>query len=284
MPDFPIVDTHLHVWDPNQLDYPWLAPIPLLNEAYLLSDYDRACGPVVVEKMVFVQAEVAFAQFREETAWVTSLAEQDPRLQGIVSWAPLENGDAVRPDLEQLAANPLVKGIRRIIQFEPDLAFCLRPEFVQGVQALPDYGLSFDICIDHRHLANTIALVRQCPNVQFILDHIGKPDIAQQLLNPWAKELRELAGFANVWCKMSGLVTEADHANWQREDLRLYIDHVLACFGLDRVMFGGDFPVLLQASPYPRWVETLEWALAGYSQDEMRRLFRDNAIAFYRLG
>jgi L-fuconolactonase len=284
MPSFPIIDTHLHVWDIARFSYPWLTPLPLLNKTYLLADYDRACAPVVVDKMVFVQAEADFAQFREETAWVSSLAQQDTRLQGIVSWAPLEKGDAVRRDLEQLAQNRLVKGIRRIIQFEPDLEFCLRPGFVAGVQALPDYGLSFDICISHIHTANTIKLVRQCPKVQFILDHIGKPDIKHQNISPWKQELRTLASFPNVWCKLSGLVTEADHQGWKREDLRPYLEHVLESFGFDRVMFGGDFPVLLQASAYPRWVETLEWALTGCSTDELNKVFRRNATAFYRLA
>ncbi len=284
MPGFPIVDTHLHVWDTTRLSYPWLAPIPLLNKPYLLADYDRACGRVAVGKMVFVQAEADFAQYRQETAWVSELAQQDHRLQGIVSWAPLEKGDAARPELEQLAQNKLVKGIRRIIQFEPDMEFCLRPGFVQGVRALPDYGLTFDLCIMHLQMANTIELVRRCPNVQFILDHIGKPNIKDQLLDPWRGELRTLAGFPNVWCKMSGLVTEADHAHWSRDDLRPYIDHVIDSFGFDRVIFGGDFPVVLQASPWTRWVETLEWALVGCSEEELRKVFRDNAVAFYRLG
>ncbi|MBM3190286.1 MAG: amidohydrolase [Chloroflexi bacterium] len=284
MPDFPIVDTHLHVWDTTRLSYPWLASIPLLNKPYLLADYDRACGSVAVERMVFVQAEADFSQYRQETAWVSELAEQDHRLQGIVSWAPLEKGDAARQELEELSQNRLVKGIRRIIQFEPDIAFCLRPDFIRGVQALPDYGLSFDICIMHRQMANTIELVRRCPKVQFILDHIGKPDIKHRLLDPWREGLRTLAGFPNVWCKMSGLVTEADHANWSRDDLRPYIEHVIESFGFDRVAFGGDFPVVLQASPWTRWVETLEWALSGCSADELRKVFRDNALAFYRLG
>ncbi|MCE5259937.1 MAG: amidohydrolase family protein [Chloroflexi bacterium] len=283
MPKFPIVDTHLHVWDPALLSYPWLQPIPLLNKPYLLADYDRACAPVAVEKMVFIQAEADFAQYREETAWVTALAEQDHRLQGIVSWAPLENGDAVRGELEQLAQNSLVKGIRRIIQFEPDIAFCLRPGFVKGVQALPDYGLSFDICVMHLQLANTIELVRQCPDVRFILDHIGKPDIKHHFLQPWKKQLSTLASFPNVWCKMSGLATEADHDNWTRDDLRPFIDHVINAFGFERVMFGGDFPVVLQASPWVRWVETLEWALSGCSEDELLKVFCTNANAFYRL-
>lgn len=280
---FPIVDTHLHVWDTNRLTYHWLTGNALLNRPYGLDDYDRACKPVVVERMVFLQCEVDVAQFMQEAAWVNELADQDPRLQGIVPWAPLENGDAARPALEELAANPRVKGIRRIIQFEADLGFCLRPDFVRGVQALADYQLSFDICINHEQMANTIELVRQCPTVQFIIDHIAKPDIRNQVMEPWRAHLKTLAAFPNVWCKLSGLVTEADHHRWTKEQLKPYIDHVVACFGFERLMYGGDWPVALQATDYPRWVETLLWAVKGASETELKRLFHDNAITFYRL-
>ncbi|MCY4538940.1 MAG: amidohydrolase family protein [Chloroflexi bacterium] len=283
MLDFALIDTHLHVWDPGLLRYPWLDDIPILNKAYLLKDYDRACGPVAVEKMVFLQAEVDFAQFQQEADWVDSIAEQDGRLQGIVPWAPLEKGDAARPALEKLSANPRIKGVRRIIQFEPDIEFCLRPDFVAGVQLLPRYGLSFDICISHPQMANTIKMVAQCPDVQFILDHIGKPDIKNKLMDPWRAEIKTLSEFPNVWCKISGLVTEADHQDWTREQLQPYIDHVIACFGFDRVMYGGDWPVAYQATEYPRWVETLAWAVEGCSEEELKKLFRDNALAFYRL-
>lgn len=284
MIDFPIVDTHLHLWDTNALRYPWLADIPLLNKPYLLEDFDRATGPVQIEKMVFLQCEVDPAQFMEEARWVTKLAtEQDARIQGIVPWAPLERGDAARADLEALAGNPLIKGIRRIIQFEPDPEFCLRPDFVAGVQALADYNLSFDLCINHHQMANTIKMVQQCLDVRFILDHIGKPDIKAQAFEPWKSEMRQLAQLPNVWCKVSGLVTEADHLHWTPDDLKPYIDHVIECFGFDRVMYGGDWPVAYQAAEYPRWVEALEWAVEGCSENELRKLFRDNAIAFYRL-
>jgi len=283
MINFPIVDAHVHLWDPANLNYPWLEAVPLLNKPYLLENYIKACGQVQVGKMVFVQAEADFSQFMEEAAWVTSLAKEDQRIEGIVPWAPLEKGDAVRMDLEKLADNRLIKGIRRIIQFEEDIEFCLRPDFVKGVQALPDFDLSFDICISHIQMANTIKMVQQCPDVQFILDHIGKPDIKNQIFEPWKQELKTLSGFPNVWCKMSGLVTEADHRNWTRDDLKPYIDHVLDCFGFDRVMFGGDWPVAYQATKYPRWVETLEWAVSGCSDVELKKLFHDNAIAFYKL-
>lgn len=281
---FPIIDTHLHLWDPGYLRYPWLDDNALLNKPYLLADYNRHCGPVQVEKMVFLQCEVDFSQFQQEAAWITSLAAQDPRIQGMVPWAPLEKGDAAKADVEALlAANPLVKGIRRIIQFEPDIEFCLRPDFIKGVQLLADYGLSFDICISHIQMANTIKLVAQCPNVQFILDHIGKPDIKNHVMEPWQTEIQTLASFPNVWCKVSGLVTEADHRHWTKADLKPYIDHVIHAFGFDRVIYGGDWPVAYQATDYPRWVETLEWAVSGCSDRELRQLFHDNASAFYRL-
>jgi L-fuconolactonase len=283
MPQFPIVDTHLHIWDLGCLRYPWLDGVPLLNRHHLIEDYRRACGPVAVAKMVFLQCECDFAQFQQEADWVTEVARVDPRIRGIVPWAPLEKGEAARDALARLAANPLVKGIRRIIQFEADQEFCLKPDFVRGVQSLPAYGLSFDLCINHRQLANTIKLVRQCPKVRFILDHIAKPDIKAGLLEPWRAELRELSRMENVWCKVSGLVTEADHGQWKPADLQPYIDHVVECFGFDRVMFGGDWPVSTQATDYPRWVATLDDALRGCTPDELHRLYVRNAESFYRV-
>jgi L-fuconolactonase len=283
MPHFPIVDTHLHLWDLGRLRYPWLASVPALNRSHLIADYRAACGAVAVAKMVFLQCECEPAQAGDECDWVTEVARVDPRLRGMVAWAPLERGEGAMPALERVAANPLVKGVRRIIQFEADQEFCLRPEFVRGVKLLPRFGLTFDLCINHRQLANTIRLVRQCPEVTFILDHIAKPDIKAGCLDPWRSELRELAALPNTWCKLSGLATEADPARWTAADLRPYIDHVMTCFGPDRVIFGGDWPVSTQATDYPRWVETVDWALAGCTPDELHRVYVRNAEAFYRV-
>jgi L-fuconolactonase len=283
MPSFPLVDTHLHLWDLDRLRYPWLASVPMLNRNHLIEDYRRACGPVQVAKMVFLQCECDCAQFQEEADWVTAVAQTEPRIRGIVPWAPLEKGEGVEAALARLAANPLIKGIRRIIQFEADPEFCLKPGFVRGVQLLPRHGLSFDLCINHRQLANTLQLVRRCPNVRFIMDHIAKPDIKAGLLDPWRAGMRELAELPNVWCKLSGLVTEADCQQWTPADLQPYIDHVLDCFGFDRVLFGGDWPVATQATDYPRWVNALDAALHGASADELHKLYVRNAEAFYRV-
>ena len=284
MLDFPIVDTHVHVWNVDRIDYPWLSDVPQLNKSHLPEDYTQACGAVEVEKIIFLQAEARPEQYKKETQWVTELAKNDPRLQGIVSWAPLERGEAVQSDLEELARNPLVKGIRRIIQFEDDIEFCLQSDFLCGVKLLPQFGFHFEICINHLQLENVLKLVSQCPEVLFNLNHIGKPDIKNRQLEPWKTNLRHLSDFENVTCKMSGLVTEADVTNWTPQDLKPYIDHVLDCFGFERTFYGGDWPVVNLASDYVQWVETLEQALSGCSEDELRNLFARNADSFYRLS
>jgi len=142
---------------------------------------------------------------------------------------------------------------------------------------------SFDLCIYHRQLANVIRLVRQCPEVSFVLDHLGKPGIRARLLDPWRAELRELAALPNVVCKLSGVATEADHAAWTAADLRPYLDHALLCFGPGRLLFGGDWPVSTQATGYPRWVEVVDAALQGCTAEERQRIFARNAEAIYRI-
>ncbi len=283
MPQFPIVDTHLHIWDPAKLSYPWHAGAPTLNRPFRLTDYDAHRAAVDVECMVFLECDVTPADRLPEATWVTEQAAADPRIKAIVASAPLENGAAAAADLQALADLPLVHGIRRLIQDEPDDDFCVRPDFVAGVKLLPEFGFTFDICVKHKHMANAVKLARQCPEVTFILDHIGKPGIRDGMLDPWRQNMRDLAALPNVHCKMSGLVTEADHQSWTREQLRPFIDHVIECFSFDRVMYGGDWPVSTLAAKYPDWVATLDWALSGCSEGERRRIYRDNAIAFYRL-
>src|SRR5262245_44169123 len=151
MPDCPIIDTHLHLWDPRQIRYPWLENVPLLNKPHLLDDYRAATASVPVESMVFLQCEADFAEFEAEAEWVAQLATTESRIKGLIAWAPLEKGKAVEADLDRLKRHAILKGIRRIIQFEPDLEFCLKPHFIEGVRTLAQFGLSFDICIDHRH-------------------------------------------------------------------------------------------------------------------------------------
>jgi L-fuconolactonase len=285
MPDFPIVDAHVHLWDPRRLRMSWLDGNELLNRPYDLAEFNTHTAGVDIEAFVYLQVDVDAAYGLLEARWVAERAQADPRLQGIVAYAPLEDGDCVRSYLEALLEiDSRIRGIRRIYQAEPDLAFCLRPGFVRGVQLLPEYGLSFDICINHRQLANTVELVRRCPDTSFILDHIAKPNIKDHLLDPWRAEMAALAALPNVICKVSGLVTEADPEDWTADDLEPYLAHVLAVFGEDRVAFGGDWPVCTQAASYRRWVDTLDALTASLTPTAKRKLWSENARRFYRLA
>ncbi len=284
MLDFSIVDAHLHVWDTDRWYYPWLDEIPELRRPFLLEDYHRATESITVEKMVFVQCEIDPEKYTEEVEWVSSLAlDKDQRIRGIVSWCPLEKGDGAKPELEALADNALVKGIRRIVQFEPEVDFMLRPEFIEGVNLLRSFGFTFDLCIDYRHTNLAADFVDRCSNVPMVLDHIGKPGISKGLLDPWRREIKELAKRENLWCKFSSLATEADHETWDLETLRPYTDAVLEAFGLDRCFFAGDWPVSTLAASYSTCVETAASLASGFatSKEDLEKLFHHNAEEFY---
>jgi L-fuconolactonase len=285
MPDVPLIDAHLHLWDPQRFRMPWLDSIPLLNKPYGLAEYRAHTQGIAIEAMVYLEVDVAPPYALLEAQWATERAREDPRLQGIVAHAPLEYGEQVRAYLDALVAiSPLIKGVRRLLQDEPDPQLCLRPAFVRGVQLLPEYGLSFDICIRHHQLPGVIELVRRCPDTSFILDHIGKPNIKDRLLDPWRDQIAELAALPNVSCKISGLVTEADPERWTADDLAPYVAHVLEVFGEDRVAFGGDWPVALLASSYRRWVEALDALTTHLAPQAKRKLWAENARRFYRLA
>ncbi len=288
MPDFPIVDSHVHLWDPSHLRIPWLDSNAHLNKRFSLPEYREHTQGIDVEAMVYLEVDLARDYRLLEAAWVVDRAKEDPRLKGIVASAPVEYGDQLHAFLDALVAlNPLgrtlIKGVRRLLQSEPDPDFCLQPSFVKGVQILSDYGLSFDICIVHPQLAAAVELVRRCPDTNFILDHLGKPSIKAHLLDPWRTQIKELASLPNVICKVSGAVTEADHDRWTPDDLRPYVEHVLESFGEDRVAYGGDWPVVLNASPYRRWVDTLDQLTTTLSPTAKRKLWSENAKRFYRL-
>jgi L-fuconolactonase len=284
MPDFPLIDAHVHLWDPAHFRIPWLDGDDLLHQRYTLPEYHAHTKGIPIEAFVYVEVGVNPAYALLEARWVAERAEEDPRLQGIVAAAPLEDGEQVSAYLDALVKiDPRIKGVRRIVQGEPDPAFCLRPGFVRGTQLLASYGLSCDICINYRQLASTIKLVQQCPDTAFMLDHIAKPDIKAGMTEPWRQQMRELASYPNVFCKVSGLVTEADPQSWQADTLAPYVEHVLAAFGEDRVAFGGDWPVVLHASSYKRWVETLDQLTASLSHEVRRKLWVENARRFYRL-
>ena len=280
MPAFPIIDSHLHLWDPRHLTYPWLSGA--LDRPFLPADFQTASASVAIESLVFLECAAAPHLAFDEAQWVLQQAKLEPRIAAMVCHAPLETGDAVHADLERLATMDKVRGIRRIYQDELDPAFCTRPDFIDGVRALADHGLSFDMCLKHPQLQASIALADACPNVPMVLDHIAKPGIASGLMQPWADQLRDLARRENVVCKLSGVATEAA-ADWTPETLRPYMEVALEAFGPSRIMFGGDWPVSTLAITYPAWVALVDALIADLSDTEQRQIYRDTARAFYRL-
>lgn len=272
-----MIDSHVHFWDPQKLRYAWLDNLSSLNRAYLTDHV-----PARVDGIVFVQAACADEQGLDEVNFVTALAQNDARVSGIVAFAPIEDSEKLRAYLEQLKQNPLVKGVRRLIQDEA-FGFCTEPKFIEGVRSLAEYDFTFDICIRHWQLPDAIQLARACPRVNFVLDHCGKPDIKNHILEPWRAQIDELAKLPNVFCKLSGLVTEANIEQWTPDDLQPYIAHVIDAFDMDRLMFGSDAPVAYLASSYERWVETLQNATKDLSQVAQEKLWRANAAAFYRI-
>lgn len=274
-----IIDSHVHFWNPSQLQYDWLADVPAINRSFLPSDYLETTKGLDIQGIVFVQADCIAEQGLQEVDWVCSL---DAPIKAIVAFAALEKGDAVRAELEQVADKVQVKGVRRLIQSEAT-GFATQANFIKAVQALPEYKLSFDICIFHHQLPDVIELVRQCPKVDFVLDHVGKPAIANGEIEHWRANIQALAEFPNVSCKISGMVTEANHKTWIINDLQPYIDHIISSFGIQRLMFGSDWPVVNLAASYQKWVKALEATLKRMSENERNLFLSENAHRFYRI-
>ncbi len=227
-----IIDAHVHLWNPDIFNMPWLEDVPAIRRPYGLQEYHEQIRRLPIVGMVYVEVGVDPRQALREAYHVVELAQEEPRLQAIVAVAPVEQGAAACGHLEALSAlSPLVKGVRRNIQDETEPDFCLRPDFVEGVRLLAEYGLSFDLCIRHWQLRSVVELVRKCPDTRFILDHLGKPDIKQHVLDPWRGHLAQLAALPNVWCKVSGLVTEADPRRWTPDDLAPYLAYALEVLG-----------------------------------------------------
>jgi L-fuconolactonase len=284
MPNFPIVDAHVHLWDPGRQRVPWMDNSTFLRRKAGLAEYDEATAGIAVEGLVYLEIDIAPVYALPEAQAVARLAEQDPRILGIVAFAPLEFGELARWYLEELVAiGPKIKGVRRLTQGEPDPNFCLQPGFVEATRMLPEFGLSCDLCCYYVQLGQTVELVRRCPETSFILDHIGKPNIRGGEREPWMTQMRELAALPNAVCKISGATTEAHHDRWTIEDIKPYVLHALDVFGEDRVVFGSDWPVSTQATTYRRWVETIDELTHDWPETAKRKLWYENARRFYRL-
>jgi predicted TIM-barrel fold metal-dependent hydrolase len=284
MPDVPVIDAHVHLWDPRRFRMPWLDANARLRRSFDLADFSQANDGLGIEAIVYVEVDVRPAYGLLEAQWAAEQAEHSPLVAGIVATAPLEDGAPVSSYLDALVQiSPRIKGVRRLIQSETDPEFQIQPDFLDGVRLLPRYGLSFDICIQQAQLARSIQMVRACPETFFVLDHLGKPNVQSGQLEPWRDQIAELAELPNVACKVSGLVTEADLTHWTVADLKPYVLHVLEAFGEDRVLFGGDWPVVTMAASYRQWVTSLDQLTSHLSPDARKKLWADNARRVYRL-
>jgi L-fuconolactonase len=277
----PLIDAHLHLWDLSRLEYPWLDSVPAIRRTFLAEDYGRATAGCGVEKMVFVQCECLPNQYLEEVIFVHEQARQDPRIAGMVAYAPLEKGKGAGEEMAKLSAFPLVKGVRRMYDDAPEL--CTSPGFLEGLRLLPAFGFSFDISVKPHALPQTIRMIEQCPSTQFILDHLGKPSIRSGALSVYRQHMDVLTSFPNVVAKISGLLTEADPQHWTPAQLEPYVEYALDKFGFDRLLFGGDWPVVELSGTYPQWLSVLNGLLIGCSPEERTKLFYTNAKRVYRL-
>jgi len=273
------IDAHHHLWRYNPQEYGWIDDsMKQLRRDFLTVDLIRELAAAEVDGTVAVQAR----QTVEETRWLLDLAEDCTAIRGVVGWAPIA-GEEFPGMMEEFEDRPKLKGLRHVIQGEKDENYILREDFNSGIRCLRGSGLVYDILIFARHLPQTIEFVDEHPEQVFVLDHVAKPMIREGLLEPWATQMRELGQRENVWCKVSGMVTEADWNAWDEASLRPYLDVAVEAFGPSRLMVGSDWPVCLVASEYGRWFDVLRSYFSGFSEAERAQVFGGNAVEVYGL-
>jgi L-fuconolactonase len=273
------IDSHQHFWQYDPAAYGWIdESMAAIRRDFLPDDLKIELDRVGIDGAIAVQAR----QTIEETNWLLDLADEHDFLQGVVGWVPLADAN-VGTHLDRLASRRKLKGIRHVVQDEPNDGFILRDDFNAGIRALADYGLTYDILIYQRHLPQTIEFVDRHPNQVFILDHLAKPLVRDQILEPWRTNIRRLAERQNVFCKVSGLVTEADWKTCTESQLAVYLETVLNAFGPRRTMFGSDWPVCLVASGYEKWYQVVSRFCQTLSANERARVLGETAMEAYRL-
>jgi L-fuconolactonase len=273
------IDAHHHLWRYNPLEYGWIDDeMAALRRDFLTKDLIEAMASADVDGTVAVQAR----QTLEETRWLLDLADDCEAIRGVVGWAPIA-GEDFPGCMEEFDGREKLKGLRHVIQSEKDEHYILREDFNSGIRTMLGSGLVYEILIYERHLPQTIEFVDEHPEQVFVLDHVAKPLIAGGVMEPWAARMRELGQRENVWCKVSGLVTEADWKTWSPEKLRPYLDVAVEAFGPARLMSGSDWPVCLVASGYAKWWDVLRDYFAGFSEAERAAVFGGTAIEVYGL-
>ncbi len=275
----PTIDSHHHFWRYDPAEYAWIGDaMSLIRRDFLPGDLAPEIRTAGLDGVVSVAAR----QSLEETRALLDHARHHEFIRGVVGWAPLVEAD-IADTLAGLAADQKLRGVRHVLQGEPDDRFMLRADFNRGIAALRPLGLAYDLLIFERHLPTTIEFVDRHPEQIFVLDHLAKPRIKDDLLQPWANNLRELARRPNVYCKISGMVTEADFTRWTEAQLRPYFTVALEAFGPARLMFGSDWPVCLVACGYTRWHTLVRSWTQALSAAEQARIFGETAVEAYGL-
>jgi len=273
------IDAHQHLWRYLPPGPGWMGDgMDGLRRDFLIEDLRAITAEAGVTGTIVVET----ARSIEETIWLSKVAASSALICGVVGWTPLITPTVI-PELERIASLPKMKAIRHPLQDEADDLFVLRNDFNNGIAALKRFDLRYDILIFEKHLAQTIQLVDRHPDQVFILDHVGKPRIRDGVLSPWKKHIRELGRRSNVYCKLSGMVTEAKWDTWSGEELFPYIETVLEAFTPKRTMFGSDWPVVNLASSYRQWIDTVRGAIAQLSTIERERILGGTAIDAYGL-
>jgi len=273
------IDSHQHFWNYSKEEYDWIDDsMKLLQRDFLPDDLEIELNKSGFDGSIAVQAR----QNLEETRWLLELAEQHPKILGVVGWL-----DICSPDLERqlsvFCKNPKLVGVRHVVQAEADDRFMLREDFINGLKLLEQYQLTYDILIFPKHLSVANQLVEQFPNMRFVLDHIAKPFIKDQIIEPWAQGISELAKHPNVYCKISGMVTEANWETWTDEDLNPYVEVIHRAFGTKRILLGSDWPVCTVAGDYQRVMSIGERFFANSSNEDKELIYCGNAIKAYQL-
>lgn len=274
------IDAHQHYWKINRGDYGWITPeITTLYKDFLPADLAPHLKEHQIQQTILVQA----APTIEETVFLLELSNESESIAGVVGWLDLEKPD-YQSQFSQFAKHPKFLGFRLMIQDMPNETVVLKENYIEALRYFSEKDVPIDLLFVHHQLPTVIQLLEKVPDLRGVVNHIGKPDITKKVFEPWKREMSQIAKHKNIYCKLSGMITESNHDNWEAGDFSPYINHVLAEFGMERVMFGSDWPVCLLAGDYDEVVNVLEHALPkSISKSEINQLFGENAQRFYKL-
>lgn len=274
------IDSHQHFWKASRGDYHWMGPaVPVLCRDYLPEDLRPILAKNGIDKTILVQA----AQTKAETDFLLELAAKHDFIAGVIGWLDMESPNFPN-ELELYSKKPKFLGIRPMLQDLADDDWIVRPKVVDAFKAIAERNVPFEFLTFTRHLPHVVKVLEMVPRLHAVVDHVSKPEIKNRKLDPWRSLMADVAKHKNVYCKISGMITEADHKNWTADDLRPYVEHVLGCFGADRVMYGSDWPVCLLAGTYDQVINAFQIILKPHLKGQQEAaVFGGNAARFYKL-